>query len=79
MLRVCRRDGYVIVWDAVLPTRAVRRPIAWLIRRLDRGGTVRSRSEMRALLAEVGKWKIYEFRYTIYGLEGMFCVLTFAK
>jgi ubiquinone/menaquinone biosynthesis C-methylase UbiE len=76
MVRVCRRDGYVIVWDAVLPACALRRPIAWLIRRFDRGGKVRGRSEMQALLAEVGSWKLHDFRYTIYGLEGIFCVLT---
>lgn len=75
MVRVCRAGGYVIVWDAVLPERALRRPIAWTIRRLDRGGKVRSTSEMRALLEESGSWSFHHFCYTVYGLEGFFCVL----
>jgi SAM-dependent methyltransferase len=74
MQRVCRLGGYVVAWDIVLPELALRRPIAWTIRKLDRGGQVRSRAALRALLPEAKRWQIRELRYTVYGLEGCFCV-----
>ena len=37
MRRVCRGNGHVIVVDAVLPVRAWQRPLAYAIRRADRG------------------------------------------
>src|SRR5262245_28477463 len=75
MRRVCRPGGYVVVWEIVLPERALRRPVAWAARKLDRGGRVRSVADFRALFDEISAWKFHAFRYTIYGLEGFFCVL----
>ena len=39
MLRVCRRGGYVAIIDAVMPKSAWANPLAYLLRRTDRGIT----------------------------------------
>lgn len=74
LVRTCKPGGYIVVWDPMLPAQAWRRPIAWMIRRLDRGGRIRSEASLRALFDETGGWQFHHLRYTVYGLEGLFCV-----
>lgn len=73
MLRVCRPGGHVIIQDAVLPESAWRRPIAALIRRLDRGRSMRTRDQLVALLPDDKNWHIRCYTYTLNGLEMLEC------
>lgn len=71
MSRVCRSNGWVVILDAVMPSSAARRPLAYLLRRLDRGGYVRAEPSLRAIIRSAGGRTISEERltYTLYGLE----------
>jgi SAM-dependent methyltransferase len=44
------KGGKVVVLDGVLPERSLRRPLAWLVRRLDRGRFMRDEAALRGLL-----------------------------
>ncbi|HCC54456.1 MAG TPA: hypothetical protein DEQ20_05970 [Desulfobulbaceae bacterium] len=74
MLRVCRKGGYVAVLDAVLPTSPWQRPVAHLVRKLDRGRFMRKQTELVSLLPERTDWEINRFTYTLNGLEVLCCV-----
>jgi SAM-dependent methyltransferase len=74
MRRVARPRGTILVFDAVLPEPAWRRPLAWLIRRGDRGRFMRNEAELAALLASIGEWRSERFTYAGTGLEGLLCV-----
>jgi len=67
--RVCRPGGRVIVFDAVHPPSAMRRPLAHLVRRLDRGRFVRTEAQLRRLLDRHGHWQHSRHTYTPTGLE----------
>jgi len=71
MLRVCRPDGYVVVLDAVMPRRAWRRPLAYALRRLDRGRFVRSESALRNLFPPQLNWRSDRFTFAATGLEAL--------
>jgi ubiquinone/menaquinone biosynthesis C-methylase UbiE len=58
---------WALVTDPVLP-RFRDNPWAWAIRKLDRGGRVRTENELRELLEG---WDIRRFKYTVTGLEGL--------
>ena len=73
MLRVCKSNGYVIIQDAVLPESTIRRPVAALIRRMDRGKNMRTREQLEALLPDAEKWAIRRYTYTYNGLEMLEC------
>jgi hypothetical protein len=74
--------GKCVVFDSVLPERAWRRPIAWAIRRLDRGRHLRAEATFRALIGAppVGvsgsrsRWRVSRETYSWTGLEGLWCV-----
>jgi ubiquinone/menaquinone biosynthesis C-methylase UbiE len=51
--RVVRRDGKIIVFDAILPTNRINFP-AWVLRKLDRGGWVRREAGTAALCERAG-------------------------
>lgn len=74
MLRVCKEGGYVAVLDAVLPVSPWQRPVAHLVRTLDRGRFMRSQTELVSLLPERAGWEINRFTYTLNGLEILCCV-----
>lgn len=74
MLRVCKEGGYVAVLDAVLPVSPWQRPVAHLIRKLDRGRFMRNQAELISLLPEGTGWEISRFTYTVNGLEILCCV-----
>jgi SAM-dependent methyltransferase len=72
MLRVCRKGGYVVIFDAVMPESAWRRPIAYALRRLDRGGFVRQEGKFKAILPPVTHpYVIERLTYSFNGLEGI--------
>lgn len=73
MVRVCARGGYVAVIDAVMPARAWRRPLAYVLRRLDRGGFVRSETGLGALFPPEHHWKSDRFTFAATGLEAVAC------
>lgn len=68
MQRVCRKGGYVVIIDAVLPIRFLTRPVAHILRKVDRGRFVR-RMEEHKLLFSSSKWEFDRFLYAWNGLE----------
>ena len=76
--RVCRRDGgYVMIMDSVWPRAAWRRPLAWLIRRMDRGEFIRTEDELRSLLHPEYRWSVRRITYALTGLELLVCLCRF--
>lgn len=73
MLRVCKSGGDVIFMDAVLPLSLWRRPLACLVRKLDRGKFMRSQEELESLLPEKFKWNCKRRTYAFNGLEILVC------
>jgi len=70
MRRVAQAGGHMIVFDGVLPEHS--RPLASMLRRLDRGRRFRSQGELEQLLARCGDWRAERFTYSRTGLEGVF-------
>jgi ubiquinone/menaquinone biosynthesis C-methylase UbiE len=73
MLRVCRPGGYVAVLDAVMPQLAWGRPLAALIRRMDRGRHVRQQRDFEQLLPDREHWTVERRPYALNGLEIVVC------
>jgi SAM-dependent methyltransferase len=72
MLRVCRKGGYVVIFDAVMPESIWQRPIAYALRYLDRGGFVRREDEFKTILPPVSHPYVSErITYSFNGLEGL--------
>jgi len=75
MVRVCRPGGVVVLVDAVLPVSGWRRPLAYLLRRLDRGRFVRREEQLRSMLAAAipfeKKWRRVTF--SLNGMELLTC------
>ncbi len=74
MLRVCQPGGYIIIQDAVLPVSRSKRPIAALVRSMDRGRYMRSQKDILTLLAEKHSWDVRRFTYALNGLEMFECI-----
>jgi ubiquinone/menaquinone biosynthesis C-methylase UbiE len=74
MVRVCRKNGTVIILDAVLPQQPLVKPLAYLLRKLDRGRFVRSETEIIKLLPHPAKWQQERFTYSWLGHELMLLV-----
>jgi ubiquinone/menaquinone biosynthesis C-methylase UbiE len=75
MLRVCRSKGNVVIFDAVLPVRAWQRPLAYALRRADRGRFVRSQAAFELLLPQRLHWSVERVVYSRTGLEIVICQL----
>ena len=75
-IRVCRRGGYVAILDAVEPVAAWRRPLATIIRKLDRGRFMRSETALKALLPDSAQWNCTRFTFAATGLEMLVCLTT---
>ena len=73
MIRACRPGGMVLIVDGVLPESALRHPLAWIIRKLDRGRFMRRQREISALLPGTGNWTLNRFTYSPLGYEGVAC------
>jgi len=76
MLRVCRPGGYLVVFDAVLPEPAWQRPLAYALRKMDRGGYVRQQVHLTSLLPTDHPWTVERFVYASTGLEMLGCYVT---
>lgn len=72
-MRVRRPDGYIVIFDAVLPDSAWSRPLASIIRRIDRGHFMRRQEDIENILRSHGDWSCQRVDYAMTGLEGMFC------
>ena len=68
MLRVRKNGGYVVIVDAVLPISRWSRPLAWWLRKRDRGGFVRDMADHQTLF-EPGAWRFERHTYALTGLE----------
>ena len=73
LLRVCSADGYIVIFDAVLPVRAWQRPLAYALRQTDRGRYVRSQTAFEQLLPQRSSWSIERVVYSRTGLEIVIC------
>ena len=71
MKRCVRKGGRVVILDAVWPVSAWTRPVAWAIRKMDRGKYVRYQEQMLALLQKAcpGPWAWERMTGTYTGLE----------
>jgi SAM-dependent methyltransferase len=75
MHRVCRPGGHVMILDAVMPRHAWTRPVAYALRRLDRGRFVRTETALRKLLSEAlpGPQDIRRATFSYTGIEMLTC------
>jgi SAM-dependent methyltransferase len=71
MLRVTRKGGHVAIFDGVKPVRG--KPIARLIRGIDRGRWMRAEPDLRRLLNPFAEWAVERIRYAATGLEAVVC------
>ena len=74
MIRVTANMGHVVIVDNVLPQRRFHRPIAWLLRKLDRGRYVRDQNQLEKLLPDRPAWRCERFSYSLYNLECLRCM-----
>ena len=63
ILRVCKSGGQIIIMDAVLPEKKLKRPFASIIRKLDRGKYMRRQNDFQNLLPNSEKWEIQRITY----------------
>jgi SAM-dependent methyltransferase len=75
MMRVCRPGGYVVIIDAVMPRSVWRRPLAYALRRLDRGRFVRSEQDFLAMAQQALPFEqqMRRFTFTYNGMEVLLC------
>lgn len=76
MLRVCRPGGCVVILDAVLPHHIWRHPVAYLLRRLDRGKFMRRESEYENILPIGTSCITTRFTYGLNGLEALSIIMS---
>lgn len=79
MYRCLSHGGQLVVLEDVWPRSKFRRPLAWLIRRLDRGNFMRTEEELIALFTEaIGSPSVSRrYTYTLFGTE--LCFLKWVK
>jgi len=71
MVRVCAFGGYVVIFDAVLPDPPLARPVAYFLRRIDRGRFVRREEELRSLISSFVPFTVERITYSHTGLEAL--------
>ena len=73
MYRVIKSGGKVVIIDNVWPKDAIKRPIAWLLRRFDRGKWIRKEKELYHLCKSAvdSQWTKTRYTYSYTGLEGV--------
>jgi SAM-dependent methyltransferase len=79
MRRVTRPGGSVVLFDNLKPASAMNRPLAALLRALDRGRYVRTESALRHLLAGHGFSMGPRITYAWAGLEGCWATLKLGR
>lgn len=79
MYRCLSRGGHLVILEDVWPKSKFRRPLAWLIRRLDRGDFMRTEEELITLFSEAigGPATCKRYTYTLFGTE--LCFLKWEK
>ena len=70
-IRVCKPGGFIILIDNCWPKKFYHRPLAYLLRRLDRGKYVRTQNEFINLFPNPILWDTQRFTYSYNGLEGI--------
>lgn len=75
-VRVCKPGGHVVILDAVKPKHAALRPIASILRKMDRGEFMRMEAHIRSLFPNTNDWKVERMTYAYTGLEMLSCVYT---
>lgn len=75
MVRVTNEHGRVIIFDPILPTSAWRRPVAWMLCKLDRGRFIRRQEVFQSQFVREGDWNVERIKHSYLGTEGLFCVL----
>jgi SAM-dependent methyltransferase len=77
MVRCVRPGGRVVLMDAVVPIRAWRRPVAWVLTCLDRGEWMRSEKQLLELVftACPGPWAQQSYTSNYLGVEAVTLVL----
>jgi len=73
MVRVCRRGGHVVILDGVLPQSPWYRPVAYGVRRFDRGRFMRREHDLTALLPSDVTFQTLRVTYSLNGLELVAC------
>jgi SAM-dependent methyltransferase len=71
MIRICRPGGYIVIFDAVLPDPGWRRPVAYILRHLDRGKFMRGEREFGALFPSNRPFIMERITYSFNGLEAI--------
>jgi ubiquinone/menaquinone biosynthesis C-methylase UbiE len=73
MVRCTRPGGRVHILDVVLPRIGWRRPLAWLLTKLDRGEWVRREEDLVRLVRAAcpGSWSHFRFTLTYLGAEAV--------
>ncbi len=74
MIRVCRFGGYVAIFDAVMPEQFWQLPIAWILRKIDRGQNMRCQKSFEFLFLDQKDWICERAIYSLLGHEGLFCM-----
>lgn len=76
LVRIRKSSGYTVIVDGILPDSFIRSPIAYLIRRMDRGDYMRNLRQFELLLPQREKWSVQKFKYSLMGFEMIVCVLS---
>ncbi len=77
MIRVCKKNGEVLIFDAVLPVSFWFYPFASIIRKFDRGCYMRTEADFDSILPQKSKWEKERYIYAKTGLELL--ILTYRK
>ena len=75
IVRATRVGGHVLLFDPVLPKTAWRRPLAWVLCKLDRGRFIRSQGQYESCVLGGPEWKTFRFTHSYLGTEGVLSVL----
>ncbi len=77
IMRLTDGRGRVVIIDSVWPRRPYLRPLAWLLRKLDRGQWVRTEEALLEMVRSFSEYQIqsYRFTYTLIGHEALAIIL----
>jgi len=75
IVRITRPGGQAVLFDAVLPKAAWRRPQAWALCKLDRGKFIRSQGDYESCILGARGWKTFRFTHSYLGAEGLLTLL----
>jgi SAM-dependent methyltransferase len=75
MVRVTSECGHVIIFDPILPTSIWRRPLAWMLCKLDRGRFIRPQEAFTSRIIHDSEWSVQRIKHSYLGTEGLFCIL----